>query len=309
MTVMGLFFFLSSLMAGSLALDFANKAAAERDLQIIADVAAHAALSTRLVADEPEAMDAALEIAQRNAAEGRPSGITAQTIAFGHWDSETRTFTAVPGARDAVRVTAHRDRAHDNMVQGLLMTVLGFAGFEIETESVFVAETHPCAVNGITAEFEIRFTSGNQFAKEFCLRSDRNITFSMDNRFGDRAVVSLPRAENLSLPAGRIEAQPGLDLALTYDPRDRLDMREIFRSFDAGFRAGAPNYIPAAVQFSMDNIVDVSGRHAVTPATILPGRTYVFYCGGSGTGAAGRSPAPPDRRHHASRCSCCRSRI
>ena len=74
-TVLALFFFLSSVMAGSLAVDFANKAHAQRDLQIIADTAAHAAMRTRLRGDSEQAIDAALEIAGRNAVAGRPAGM------------------------------------------------------------------------------------------------------------------------------------------------------------------------------------------------------------------------------------------
>lgn len=287
MTVLAFFFFLSSLMAGSLAVDFANKSHAERDLQIIADTAAHAAMRTRLRDDADRAIDAALEIADRNAAAGRPAGINRRDVEFGQWDAQTRTFYPDTNSREAVRVTANRSRAHDNMVQGLLIGALGFAGFELTAQSVYVAETHPCALNGIAAEFEISFTAQNDFAKDFCLRSDRDIRFTIGNSFGDGTIVSLPYAENLDLPLGRMDRQEGRAQALDYDAGDRLDMPAILNAFDNGFRAGDAGYIPRNVRFSMNQITDVSGNYALTPNMVNEGETYLYYCGGRGTLAFG----------------------
>jgi hypothetical protein len=287
MTVLALFFFLSSVMAGSLAVDFANKAHAQRDLQIIADTAAHAAMRTRLRGDSEQAIDAALEIAGRNAVAGRPAGITRGDVVFGQWDAQTRTFTPDPDGRDAVRVTAHRSRTHDNMVEGLLIGVLGFAGFELTAQSVYVAQTHPCATNGIAAEFEVSFTVQNDFDKGFCLRSDREMSFNIGNSFGDGALVLLPYPEYLNLPDGQMDSQGGLVQALDYDAGDRLNMEGIYRAFDAGFRAGEARYLPRNVTFSMDDITDVTGTYALTPEMVPPGQTRLFYCGGRGTLACG----------------------
>lgn len=287
MTVLGLFFFMAALMAGSLAIDFGNKEMAEKNLQILADITGHAAMATRLTTDANHAVETALGIAARNTGPGRAPGITEDSIQFGRWDAESRTFSVDPNARRAVRVNAYRDRAHGNMVEALLIQILGFAGFELQSESVFIAKTHPCALNGIVAENEIRFTSGNEFADGYCLRSDRDIKLSIDNRFGQGAIVSLPRRGNLQTPAGRTGRQPGLEDALSYEPKDQLDFPAIFRAFDTGLRGGDPMYLPAGVAWSWDNVTEVGGRLSVTPALLASGEVHVFLCGSTGTLAFG----------------------
>lgn len=286
MTVMALFFVVSGMLTASLAMDVAKRQMAEIDLQIVADTAAHAALATRQRDTEARAIAAALDIAQQNTADSRPSGLTAQSVTFGLWDAESATFTPAPGSREAVRVSARRSRALGNMASGVVLGVLGIAGFELSAESVFVVRTHPCALNGIVARHEIRFASANEFAEGFCLRSGRStvigagVTRQSDGRVpstrqppGTLSAKGLLGHDTLAAPPSHGDV---VDAAAPFD------MASVYHAFNEGFMAGRRDYIPANVRFSLDRLTDVNGKLAVTPQALASGETHVFYCGGRG---------------------------
>lgn len=80
-------------------------------LQAAADSAALAA-AARMSVEPSEAVALAQEFAGRHVAGGAPIELAPDQVEFGIWDSNTRSFVALPsGAGNAVRVTARRERA------------------------------------------------------------------------------------------------------------------------------------------------------------------------------------------------------
>ena len=144
-TIMALFFVLISAVIGGLAIDF-NKAMARRThLQVTADAVAHAALYTRDRKAPAVAIDRALAIAAVNMPPARHGdALLPQDIEFGIWDAATRTFTPDPGARGAVRVSAHRIAERDNPVRNLLLRMAGFPTFDLSRAAVYVTYQPTC---------------------------------------------------------------------------------------------------------------------------------------------------------------------
>ncbi len=280
-TIAAVFLFMASLILGSLAIDFSGRHAAQVDLQVLADTTAHSALVNRQELSPGNAMLAALAFGALNEGQQAKAVVKPSDIEFGTWDSDTRAFVPNPVSRSAVRVTARRNKASNNIVRGILTGLVGIEGFEIEAVSIVAAKSDPCTQNGVVAEKLVSVNSGNTFGPGYCVHSDADISFKNSNSFGAKSTVSLPNIANLTLPSS-IQANPGLEGALKERP-DRVEFAKLFSDFATGIELGDAAYIPGSVAYSWDNVTLVTGQQAESPATLEPGGVHVFLCTGSGS--------------------------
>ncbi|KKL61605.1 hypothetical protein LCGC14_2193650, partial [marine sediment metagenome] len=109
LTAFGLYIFMGSVALSAIAMDVAQLYAARVQLQVAADVAAHAALLSRDTSDSDSSKNKALGLARAAMPNARYGDVLrAEDIHFGKWDRATRLFTADPKSRDAVLVSTNR---------------------------------------------------------------------------------------------------------------------------------------------------------------------------------------------------------
>ena len=131
----GLFAFLFVLCLGGVAVDTSYAYLMRNKLQISAEAAALAA--ARELPSKDAVRAKGLEYIEKN----MPSSVfgqtvTAEDIAVGAWDAETRTFTEDAVPYDAVRVVTRRSESYGGTVPSLVLYFFGFDGWTIAEDSV-----------------------------------------------------------------------------------------------------------------------------------------------------------------------------
>jgi Flp pilus assembly protein TadG len=276
-TIMALFFVLISAVIGGLAIDF-NKAMARRThLQVTADAVAHAALYTRERNAPAVAIDKALEIAAVNLPPTRNGdALLPQDIEFGVWDDETRSFTPDPGARGAVRVSAHRIAERDNPVRNLLLRMVGFPTFDLSRAAVYVTYQPTCFREGFVANGVVDVQSNNAFQNGFCIHANDHVKVSSNNFFGDDTIVSMPNTDHLQLPRSGFDTNTGLEEALRdngYHIRILNQLEGLVASLSTNSTDTRPDYITSGGTIQLDG-------KSVDGSEFQPGRAYVVTCTG-----------------------------
>ena len=178
-TVSGLYFFLSALVVGGLALDTANGMRVKTQMQAATDAAA---LAAAMYASDPEtAKEQALRIAEINLpAHFNGAGITESDIEFGSYTNGT--FTEGGDEPNAVRVSASRTKERGNEVNTYLLRLGGFASWDIATQSIASASDSPSAGATGTCSTAMFLTSGtmntgggNVFDGEICIHGQEGV--------------------------------------------------------------------------------------------------------------------------------------
>lgn len=220
MTAGGLIFTTIFLAVGGLAVDVSNAINQRTQLQAAADTTAQAALYTRnytLTATADEAKTAALALGNYNMPrEVYGNVLSASDIEFGVWDRATRSFTADPNSRTAVRVLTHRDEAGGNEVATYLLKFAGFDSWDVRTDSVFETYVPDCLKEGFVAENLVDIQSNNAYLNGFCIHSNDVVSLNSNNYFESGTVVSMPDSTRLDMPASGYRTNTGLTEALRY---------------------------------------------------------------------------------------------
>lgn len=214
-TILALFLVLISATVGGLAIDF-NKAMARRThLQVTTDSVAHAALYTRERSSKEEAINKALQVAAVNLPSSRNgNALLHSDIEFGIWDAKTRTFTPDPGAKSAVRVSAHRLLERDNAVSNILLRMVGVKTFDLSRSAIYATYQPACFREGFVAEKMVDVQSNNSFQNGFCIHSNDYVKVSSNNYFGENTIASMPNTAHLQLPKSGFDSNEGLEDAL-----------------------------------------------------------------------------------------------
>lgn len=121
------------------ALDLANLRYNNMRLQMAADAGALA--GARQIADENEAVQAAMNVANRNAPSNAGQVTLAADVQLVVYDADTKTYKPSDATTppNAVRVTASRNEAHGNAVIGFLTRFVGQSGsFGLSAQSIAV---------------------------------------------------------------------------------------------------------------------------------------------------------------------------
>ena len=202
---------------GAVGLDVTHFYTARTQLQVAADVAAHAALFTRhrgrTADDAKTAAVGTVTFAMPTLAYG--AALERADIVFGSYNAATRRFTAqtTPGLPSAVAVTTNR--ATDNPVGSFLFRMVGVNNMDVRAATIYSTYYHPCTTDGFMAENVVDIESMNAFFRGFCVHSNSYVSASNNNSFELGTVVSMPDKTMLDIPNSGFVQNPGLEQALT----------------------------------------------------------------------------------------------
>jgi Flp pilus assembly protein TadG len=277
-TVWSLFLLASMAMLAGLAVDVSNATAARTNLQLVADVAAHAALLKRELGSVSDAKNAALATASKN----RPVdtyGVTVRgsDIVFGVWDAENGSFTPDTASRSAVKVTARQTTATENPLGVFFLQFVGVDRWEVVTEATFVTYQPTCLKEGFVAEQEVDIQSNNSFHNGFCIHSNSYVSLNSNNYFEPGTVVSMPSLDDIELPNSGYKTNIGLQDALregSWNIRIIERISEIIQGLGSFNDRYLPDYILASVARTLPSTT-------VKQADVEPGKLYTYNCAGN----------------------------
>ena len=280
-TVLSLFMLFTMCVVWAIGLDVAKLMSAQSQLQNTADAAAHAAMVSRHQAGTSEnaAKTAAVAIANAN----MPTGIygatlTTADIEFGTYNSTTRSFTALAGSTEAVRVTTNRLSSRNNGVSSLLFQFVGITEFDMQTPAVFTSYTPGCLREGYFANEVIDMQSNNDFYDGFSICANGHVELNNNNSFELGTSVKMPNLADLVMP-GNGSSNPGIIAALgtgSFRPKIIDQLPAII----TGLAGGDPAYLPSYI----NNFVPIPlGSKNVSSADLTPGSIHTYWCGGGQT--------------------------
>jgi hypothetical protein len=185
-TPLSLYAFVITAIIGGLGLDLSQLIAARTQLQVAADIAAHAALYNRDVEEDADlAKERAIELARDSMPSERfGEYITADDIEFGWFDADTRVFIADPDSRQAARVVAFRVSERANTVGSYLLRLAGVFEFDVVTSSIFETYHPTCLREGFVGDGVVDMQSNNSFTDGFCIHSNEYVSVNQNNYFG-----------------------------------------------------------------------------------------------------------------------------
>jgi Flp pilus assembly protein TadG len=263
------------------AVDVSNVMAQRTLLQTTADSAAHGAILFRRNQPEATAKTRALDIARANmppATFGQV--VNTDTIVFGTWNAQTRTFTPQANASEAVMVTAQRRRENGNAVPVFLLQFAGLNAWNVSAVSIFAGGPNPCFFNGIIANGIADMSSNSIFRPGFCVHGNSHVRLRQNNTFEPGSIVSMPDTSLLDIPNSGMAGNPGLEEALRSGSVDLSSLSNLNARITA-MRNGDADALPAYT--TNRTSVNVNNNN-VTSSTFQPNRNYNVQCGGNGNG-------------------------
>lgn len=281
MTAFGVLMTIVMVGIGGIALDVANLYQARTQLQVAADLVAHAALYNR----DSKTAEVAKATAIQTVYAGMPASrygevLTAEDIIFGTYDHATDTFTPDPLSKSAVLVTTARLMENRNAVSTYLWPLFGIDRFDVVTESIFTTFRPMCFREGFVAQGVVDIQSNNSYSNGFCIHSNTHVSLNQNNFFEPGTIVSMPDIANIDLPSSGFERNVGLQQALrsgAYRIRILNQLPAIIDNLDVFNNAWMPRYITSSV------IRTVSGRR-FSATNFTAGSIHVLNCtGGSAT--------------------------
>lgn len=287
MTILGLFFFISMAVAGAFALDVANLYAARTHLQIAADQGAHAAIYNRPLMDAEQAKKRAMGIVVATLPSSKYGDVTTtQSIEFGRFNAENRTFVADENATGAVRVVTSFSDERENAVKSYLFRLIGFDEFDVSAESIFLAYNPGCLRQGFIAEGIVDIQSNNAYSSGFCVHSNTYVSLNSNNTFEPGTIVSMPDLADLDLPRSGFKTNDGLSAALR---QSSLNIRILSRidnmiyRYENPFATDYPRDTEELPDYIVNSTVQQLRTRQVETADLEPGNVYSIACtGGSG---------------------------
>lgn len=281
-TPLSLYAFVITAAIGGLGLDLSQVIAARTQLQVAADIAAHAALYNR---DLEEDADVAKARALTLARDSMPTDrfgqyITANDIEFGRFNSATRVFTPDPDSREAARVVTFRVSERSNTVGSYLLRLVGVDEFDVVTSSIFETYRPTCFREGFVADGVVDIQSNNTYTDGFCIHSNQYVSVNQNNYFEANTVVSMPNPENLDMPASGFDKNEGLESALH---KGEYTLRILNRLQD--ILDGMSN--PKSRYYRLPEKADptahsVNWKKTMTPEDFVTDRVNVITCTGKG---------------------------
>lgn len=280
LTIHGLILTIVMLMVGGLAADVNQLMAARTQLQVAADLTAHAALYRRDTMTANDAKTAALAAARASMPTGRYGVVlTAEDIEFGTYDHETMKFTASATARDGVRVLTSRLASKANPVSAMLLRFAGFTQFDLRTRAVFTTFRPTCFREGFVADGVVDIQSNNSYFNGFCIHSNDHVSVNSNNYWEPGTIVSMPSIADLDLPQSGFKTNVGLQQALRegyYHMRLITKLPQIINDLTTWGNDWQPDYITQAP------VLTLSGNSA-DPSNFVSGRFHRKTCASSGS--------------------------
>lgn len=283
-TPLSLYAFVVTAVIGGLALDLSRVVAARTQLQVAADLAAHAALYNRdLLKGEDDAAEIAKARAIQLARDSMPNEqfgnyLTADDIEFGWYDSDTRTFTPDPDSRQAARVVAFRVSDRANTVGTYLLRLAGVFEFDVVTSSIFETYRPSCLREGFVADAVVDVQSNNTYTNGFCIHSNQYVSVNQNNFFEPGTIVSMPNEDDIDLPASGYERNEGLQEALQPGKHTLLILNRL-QAIKDGMTDPESDYYRLSDDAN-SSPVTVARKNNMTPADFAVDRVNVVSCGG-----------------------------
>jgi len=278
-TPVSLIAFLGSAVIGGLALDYAGVVAARTQLQVAADLAAHAALYNRDSEDADTAKQRALDLARDSMpTESYGNIITLDDIEFGTFDPDTYTFTPDPDSRSAARVVAFRVSERTNSVSSYLLRLAGINDFDIVRSSVFETYRPTCFREGLVGDGIVDVQSNNAYTNGFCVHSNAHVSVNQNNYYEPGTVVSMPDTGDLDMANSGFEKNDGLYEALR-PGKYRIRILNRLDEILAGMTDEDSRYY--RLDYVTDpQALDVSWKKNMELADFTANRVNVVTCGG-----------------------------
>lgn len=277
MTAFSLFILVTTMFVGGYAIDVGNAMMARTHLQIAADAAGHAALYTRELKSESEAIAAAHEIALGNMPESAFGAVLNDAdIEFGRYDVDTLSFEPLSGSRSAVRVTTRRTLENDNAIATYMLKLVGLDEWNLSVTSVFTTYRPSCLREGFVAESVVDIQSNNSYSNGFCIHSNSHVSLNSNNYFEPGTIVSMANLDDIELPNSGYDSNTGLADALR---EGSWNIRIINRieALIAGLSSFDPHYSPSYIS---SHSVKVFPTRNVTQADLVEGRLHTYTCTG-----------------------------
>jgi Flp pilus assembly protein TadG len=274
-TVLGVFIFLITAMLGAVAVDYSNLIVARTQLQVAADLTAHATLYYREKYSAGEAKLRAIESVAYGMPENRFGEIlTAENISFGTWDYETRVFTNNPNSRSAAMVTTSRLGEKLNSVESYLFKLVGIDEFDVSTSAVFTTFRPACFREGIVAEDVVDLQSNNNYSNGFCIHSNSYVSLNLNNTYEPGTIVSMPDETQIDLPNSGFDKNAGLEEALR-STAYRLRVVNKIDDIIAGLAARDPQYLP---DYISNGATEYLSGSKLDETDFIPGRVHILSC-------------------------------
>ncbi|WP_424941484.1 TadE/TadG family type IV pilus assembly protein [Aliiroseovarius sp. S253] len=283
-TIFGMFLFAAIVLVGGLAIDMHNLMNARTQLQVSADMTAHAALYRRDFESDPDKAKAQalalVEATMPSAEYGKV--IQASDITFGKYDRDTETFTPNANSKAAVHVYSTRLNSKSNPVSTFVLRILGFVNYDMTVQSVFTTFRPTCFLEGFVSEGRIDIQSNNGFKNGFCLHSNDYVSLNSNNTFETGTIVSMPDTDDLDLPRSGWKTNDGLDAALR-EGAYRLRTVNKLPAYIQGLRDRVPEYLPDNIH-TLDPVeyLTLKNSDKLTMADLTPNRVHVVGCGKNG---------------------------
>lgn len=240
----GIFVFLTGATVCAIAVDVARLRAAQSQLQVAADVAAHSALFYRATNSEAEAKAKAIEMMQFGMPETVFGEVLApEDISFGHWSDSEQSFSPAPGATAAVQVSAGRLASRNNSLATTLFNLVGVPSFDLTASAVFVSYTPACLREGFIAEEIVDMQSNNNFFNGFCIHANGHVELNNNTYFESGTTVSMPDLDDLVLPNSGFSKNEGLEAALK-TASYKLGIIDELPGIIEGLRNGEGSHLP-----------------------------------------------------------------
>lgn len=275
-TVMSLFSFITLAGVSAIAIDVTHVYNERIELQIAADMAAHAAIYNRETMDADDAKAAAIALV-RHSLPPEHAGhlLTADTIGFGRW--EDGEFVYDEESNSAVRVQTARSAELGNEVFSFLAQWIGQDSWDVRANSTFMTYRPMCFREGFVADGVVDIQSNNSYLRGFCLHSNEYVSLNSNNTFEPGTVVSMPDLAELDLPNSGFRSNDGLEAALrtgAYRLRILNDLDEIFDGLRTADETYTPDYITSTdIQYVYDRRPDTDD--------FLPNHVTIHTCQGS----------------------------
>ena len=201
LSILNLFFLMATGIVAGIAIDVSSLVSAKSQLQVTADVAAHAALVEREWNDVDVSRATAVALAQQNMPPSRYGEVLSEdNILFGSYDRATEVFEIDPTSRDAVLVKTGRLSSTGNPVSSFLLQFAGFWNWDVQTTSVFETFYPTCLVEGFVGQGVVDIQSNNSYFNGFCIHSNSHVEINQNNFFEPGTIVSMPDSNDLVVP-------------------------------------------------------------------------------------------------------------
>ena len=284
-TIFGLFLFAAIVLVGGLAIDMHNLMTARTQLQISADMTAHAALYRRDFETDPaKAKTQALALVEASMPKSTYGAvIEAKDITFGKYDPTTEKFTPSANSRSAVHVYSTRLNSKSNPVSTFVLRILGYVNYDMSVQSVFVTFRPTCFREGFVADDRVDVQSNNAYKNGFCIHSNDHVSLNNGNSFETGTIVSMPDLGDIDLPRSGWEQNQGLQAALR-EGYYRMRLINKLPYIIQGLKDRDPEYLPDYID-PLDAVkyVTIGNGQKLTMADLTKDRVHVVGCGSNGT--------------------------